>query len=61
VKNISFSTRTVQIFYLDTFYDDTGVTTGHDGDPEFQLFELHYSGAAGTWTGLPVRAPQERL
>jgi hypothetical protein len=47
VKNLSFSTRTVQIFYLDTFYDDTGNTTGHDGDPEFQLFELHYSG--GRW------------
>lgn len=46
VKNSSFSTRTVQVFYMDTFYDDTGVTTGHDGDPEFQLFELHYSNGA---------------
>lgn len=47
VKSVSFATRTVQIFYLDTFFDDTGVTTGHDGDPEFQVFELHYSG--GRW------------
>ncbi len=47
VKSLSFATRTVQIFYLDTFFDDTGVTTGHDGDPEFQLFEVHYSG--GRW------------
>ena len=47
VKSLSFSTRTVQIIYLDTFYEDTGVTTGHDGDPEFQIFEVHYSG--GRW------------
>jgi hypothetical protein len=47
VKNLSFSTRTVQIFYLNTYYDDTGVTTGHDGDPEFQIFEIHFSG--GRW------------
>lgn len=47
VKNQSFSSRTLQIFYLDTFFDDTGVTTGHDGDPEFQLLEVHYSG--GRW------------
>jgi hypothetical protein len=47
VKNQSFAARTVQIFYLDAFYDDTGVTTGHDGDPEFQLFEVHFS--AGKW------------
>ncbi len=47
VKSVSFSTRTVQIFYLDTFFEDTGVTTGHDGDPEFQVFEVHYSG--GRW------------
>ncbi|QSQ27524.1 hypothetical protein JY651_22560 [Pyxidicoccus parkwayensis] len=47
VKSESFATRTLRIFYLDTFFDDTGVTTGHDGDPEFQLFEVHYSG--GRW------------
>ncbi|HEX8699009.1 MAG TPA: hypothetical protein VF815_09250, partial [Myxococcaceae bacterium] len=47
VKNVSFSTRTVQIFYLDTFYEDSGVTTGHDGDPEFQILEVHLSG--GRW------------
>jgi hypothetical protein len=47
VKNKSFATRTVQIFYMNTFYDDTGVTTGHDGDPEFQIAEVHYSG--GKW------------
>ena len=47
VKSEAFSTRTLRIFYLDTFFDDTGVTTGHDGDPEFQLFEVHYSG--GRW------------
>lgn len=47
VKSTSFATRTVQILYLDTFFDDTGVTTGHDGDPEFQIFEVHYSG--GRW------------
>ncbi|PTL80280.1 hypothetical protein [Vitiosangium sp. GDMCC 1.1324] len=47
VKSTSFSTRTLQIFYMDTFFDDTGVTTGHDGDPEFQLLEVHYSG--GRW------------
>ncbi|XXF78851.1 hypothetical protein P2318_03565 [Myxococcaceae bacterium GXIMD 01537] len=47
VKSKSFSTRTLQIFYLDTFFEDTGVTTGHDGDPEFQLLEVHYSG--GRW------------
>ncbi|WP_434381176.1 hypothetical protein [Melittangium boletus] len=47
VKSVSFATRTLRIFYLDTFFDDTGVTTGHDGDPEFQIFEVHYS--AGRW------------
>jgi hypothetical protein len=47
VKNQSFSARTVQIFYMDTFFDDTGVTTGHDGDPEFQILEVHYS--SGAW------------
>ncbi len=47
VKSQSFAARSVQLFYLDTFYDDTGVTTGHDGDPEFQVFEVHYS--AGRW------------
>jgi hypothetical protein len=47
VKNHSFAARTVQIFYMNTYYDDTGVTTGHDGDPEFQIFEVHYSG--GRW------------
>jgi hypothetical protein len=47
VKSKSFSTRTLQIFYMDTYFDDTGVSTGHDGDPEFQLFEVHYS--AGRW------------
>jgi hypothetical protein len=47
VKSTSFATRTLRIFYLDTFFDDTGVTTGHDGDPEFQVFEVHYS--AGRW------------
>jgi hypothetical protein len=47
VKNLSFSTRTLQVFYMDTFYNDTGVTTGHDGDPEFQIAEVHYSG--GKW------------
>ncbi|WP_375758411.1 hypothetical protein [Corallococcus exercitus] len=47
VKSQAFATRTVRIFYLDTFFEDTGVTTGHDGDPEFQLFEVHYSG--GRW------------
>lgn len=47
VKNVSFSSRTIQIFYLNAYYDDTGVTTGHDGDPEFQIFEVHYS--AGKW------------
>ncbi len=47
VKSQSFSTRTLRIFYLDTFFEDTGVTTGHDGDPEFQLLEIHYS--AGRW------------
>jgi hypothetical protein len=46
VKSTSYATRTVQIFYLDTYYDDTGVTTGHDGDPEFQILEAHYSGAS---------------
>ncbi|ACY15571.1 hypothetical protein [Haliangium ochraceum] len=47
VKNLSFAARTVQILYLDTYYDDTGVLTGHDGDPEFQIAEVHYSG--GRW------------
>ncbi|NMO14331.1 hypothetical protein HPC49_38485 [Pyxidicoccus fallax] len=47
VKSHSFSTRTLRVFYLDTFFEDTGVTTGHDGDPEFQIFEVHYS--AGRW------------
>ncbi|WP_164016810.1 hypothetical protein [Pyxidicoccus trucidator] len=47
VKSESFATRTLRIFYLDTFFEDTGVTTGHDGDPEFQIFEVHYSG--GRW------------
>lgn len=47
VKSLSFSARTVQIFYMGTFYNDTGVTTGHDGDPEFQIIEVHHSG--GTW------------
>jgi hypothetical protein len=47
VKSQSFSTRSLQIFYLDTFYEDSGVTTGHDGDPEFQILEVHYSG--GRW------------
>ncbi|WP_255203175.1 hypothetical protein [Myxococcus sp. AM011] len=47
VKSEGFATRTLRIFYLDTFFDDTGVTTGHDGDPEFQIFEVHYS--AGRW------------
>jgi hypothetical protein len=47
VKSVSFSTRTLQVFYLDTFFEDTGVTTGHDGDPEFQILEVHYS--AGRW------------
>lgn len=47
VKSQSFAARTVQIFYLDAFFDDTGVTTGHDGDAEFQVFELHLS--AGRW------------
>ncbi|MFY0530509.1 hypothetical protein ACN28I_47530 [Archangium gephyra] len=47
VKSTSFSTRTLQIFYMDTFFEDTGVTTGHDGDPEFQILEVHYS--AGRW------------
>lgn len=47
VKSTNFSTRTLQIFYMDTFFDDTGVTTGHDGDPEFQILEIHYSG--GRW------------
>src|SRR5262245_61966983 len=27
VKNQGFAARTVQVFYLDAFYDDTGVTT----------------------------------
>ncbi len=47
VKSTSFSTRTLQIFYMDTFFEDTGVSTGHDGDPEFQILEIHYS--AGRW------------
>jgi hypothetical protein len=47
VKSVSFATRTVQVFYLDTFFEDTGVTTGHDGDPEFQVLEVHHS--AGRW------------
>jgi hypothetical protein len=47
VKSLSFATRTVQIFYMDTFFDDTGVSTGHDGDAEFQIAEVHYS--AGRW------------
>jgi hypothetical protein len=47
VKSLSFATRTVQIFYMDTFFEDTGVTTGHDGDAEFQIAEVHYS--AGRW------------
>jgi len=47
VKSVSFATRTVQVFYMDTFFDDTGNTTGHDGDPEFQVFEVHLS--AGRW------------
>ncbi|QRK07766.1 hypothetical protein JQX13_48625 [Archangium violaceum] len=47
VKSTSFSTRTLQIFYMDTFFEDSGVTTGHDGDPEFQILEVHYSG--GRW------------
>lgn len=47
VKNTSFSTRTVQIFYMDTFYNDTGITSGHDGDAEFQIIEVHHSG--GVW------------
>ena len=32
---------------MDTFFEDTGVTTGHDGDPEFQLLEIALS--AGRW------------
>ncbi len=47
VKSLSFANRTAQIFYMDTFFDDTGVTTGHDGDAEFQIAEVHYS--AGRW------------
>lgn len=47
VKNLSFAGRTVQILYMDTFYDDTSLTTGHDGDPELQILEVHYSG--GRW------------
>lgn len=46
VKSKSFAARTVQIFYMDTFFNDTGVTTGHDGDAEFQIIEAHYSGGA---------------
>lgn len=47
VKSESFATRTLRIIYLDTFFEDTGVITGHDGDPEFQILEVHYSG--GRW------------
>jgi hypothetical protein len=47
VKSTNFSTRTLQIFYMDTFFEDSGVTTGHDGDPEFQILEVHFSG--GRW------------
>ncbi len=47
VKSKSFAGRTVQIFYMDTFFEDTGVTTGHDGDAEFQIAEVHFS--AGRW------------
>lgn len=47
VKSMSFASRTVQIFYMNTYFDDTGVTTGHDGDPEFQVVEVHHSG--GKW------------
>jgi hypothetical protein len=47
VKSVSFAARTVQIFYMSTYFDDTGVSTGHDGDAEFQIAEVHYS--AGRW------------
>ena len=47
VKSVSYSQRTVQVFYMNAYINDTGVLTGHDGDPEFQIFELFYSG--GTW------------
>lgn len=47
VKNYSFSSRKIQIFYMFTFLDDTGIVTGHDGDPEFNVLEVHYS--AGRW------------
>ena len=62
VKSTSFSTRTLQIFYMDTFFEDSGVSTGHDGDPEFQILEVHYSGGPLVpRLGLPVRPPQEQL
>ena len=47
VKNHSFAARTVQIFYLNAYRKDTGVITGHDGDSEFQIIEVHYSN--GRW------------
>lgn len=47
VKNHSFAARTVQIFYMDAYREDTGIVTGHDGDSEFQIIEVHYSG--GRW------------
>lgn len=47
VKNVGFAARTVQVFYMNAYFDDTGVVTGHDGDAEFQIAEVHYSG--GRW------------
>ena len=47
VKSKSFSARTVQVFYMNTYFEDSGILSGHDGDAEFQVFEMHYS--AGKW------------
>ncbi|HSP77363.1 MAG TPA: hypothetical protein VLQ93_02450 [Myxococcaceae bacterium] len=47
VKSQSYASRTLRIFYMNTYYNDTGIFTGHDGDPEFQVFDVHYS--AGRW------------
>lgn len=47
VKNHGFAARTVQILYLDNYYEDAGIITGHDGDSELQIIEVHHSD--GRW------------
>jgi hypothetical protein len=59
VKNISYATRTVWIFYMNAYFQDTHWLTGHDGDPEFQVLQVSRQ-SGNTWVLDAAFASQHR-